>query len=92
MIATQILDVVLGPLQERLVSEVLRNASDMPPEVRSWLESAEANRSGGYTFGFLLMLVFGSAAAALGGAIGAAYFRNDVPPALGGPIARPPLP
>jgi hypothetical protein len=92
LIVTQALDVVLAPLQERFLAEILRNARDMPPEVRTWLESVEAGRSGGYFFGFFLMLSFGSLAAALGGAAGAAYFRKDVPPALGGPANPPPLP
>ena len=30
--------------------------------------------------------------ATIGGMVGAAYFRKDVPPALGGPIHPPPLP
>src|SRR5688500_1904906 len=36
LILTQALDIVLAPLQERLLSEVLRNARDLPPDVRSW--------------------------------------------------------
>ena len=78
------------PLRERLFSEVLRNARDLPPEVQQWLENSE--QTGGYIFSFLLMLVCGSLAAALGGAVGASYFRKDVPPALGGPPPPPPLP
>jgi hypothetical protein len=89
LLVSQALDVVMAPIQERLADEMLRNARDMPPNVRAWFEAA---RAGGrsFAFGFFLLLVFGSIASALGGAIGAAYFRNDVPPALGGPI--PPLP
>jgi hypothetical protein len=89
---SQALDPVMAPIQQRLVDELLRNASDIPPDVRAWLESARAEGSGGYVFGFLVLLIFGSIASALGGAVGAAYFRNDVPPALGGPIPPPPLP
>jgi hypothetical protein len=92
LLISQALDVVMAPLQQRLTEELLRSASDIPPNVRAWLESARAEGSGGYGFGFLLLLIGGSIAAALGGAVGAAYFRNDVPPALGGPIAPPPLP
>lgn len=92
LVLSQALDVVLAPLQQRLADEVLRNAREMPPNVRAWLESVGAGRSGGYFFGFFLLLICGSAASALGGAVGAAYFRNDVPPALGGPIPPPPLP
>ena len=90
LIVTQALDVVLAPLQQRIMTELLRNARDLPPEVRAMLENAD--RSGGYAFSFALMLIFGSLVAALGGAAGAAYFRNDVPPGLGGPMAPPPLP
>ena len=93
LVASQALEVVISPIQERLASEVLRGARDLPPEVREWLErSREGSTLGGYIFGFLLMLIGGSAVAAVGGAAGAAYFRNDVPPALGGPINPPPLP
>ena len=92
LLLSQALDVVLAPIQERLADEVLRNARDIPPNVRAWLESARAEGSGGFAFGFLLLLIGGSIASALGGAVGAAYFRNDVPPALGGPIPPPPLP
>ncbi len=90
LVVTQALDVVLAPLQERLMVEVMRNASDLPPEVRTMLENAD--RSGGYAFSFALMLIFGSLVSALGGAAAAAYFRKDAPPALGGPVPPPPLP
>jgi len=92
LLLSQALDVVLAPIQERLADEVLRNARDIPPNVRAWLESTRAEGSGGYVFGFFMLLIVGSVASALGGAIGASYFRNDVPPALGGPVAPPPLP
>jgi len=64
---------------------------DLPPELQDFLDTAEANR-GSSVFGFVLMLIFGSLFAAIGGAIGAAYFKKDIPPALGGPINAPPLP
>jgi hypothetical protein len=92
LLLSRVLDVVMAPIQERLVDELLRSARDIPPDVRAWLESARAGGSGGHAFGFFLLLIGGSIVSALGGAIGAAYFRNDVPPALGGPIAPPPLP
>jgi hypothetical protein len=38
------------------------------------------------------MLFTGVVFATLGGVLGAAFFRNDVPPALGGPTDPPPLP
>jgi hypothetical protein len=71
----------------------MRSAGDMPPELRDWHETVEAGRGrGGNVFGFVLMLIFSAIVATIGGMIGAAYFKKDVPPALGGPINPPPLP
>jgi hypothetical protein len=56
------------------------------------LEQAEAGGLGGSLFAFVVMLICGSILATIGGMIGAAYFRKDIPPALGGPIHPPPLP
>jgi hypothetical protein len=93
LVTSPALELLISPFQQRLASEILRTARDIPPELRDWFERAgEGGTLGGYMFGFLLMLFGGSAVAAGGGAIGAAYFRNDVPPALGGPINPPPLP
>jgi hypothetical protein len=89
---TSVVNVMMGPLQDAML-DYARNARDIPPELRGWLDSvAGAEPSGFGTFlWFGFMLVVGSAFAALGGALGATYFRKDVPPALGGPIAPPPL-
>ena len=92
LIIDQVLSVVLAPIQEMVVNEILRNANDLPPDVRTWLESADQGGAAGRVAFFFLMLVFGAIVAAAGGAAGAAYFRTDVPPALGGPIQPPPLP
>jgi hypothetical protein len=87
-----VVDSALQPLQIQVVDRFLQNASDMPPEVQAWLETAKEGSTGGKLFEFVAMLIFGSALAAVGGVIGAVYFRKDVPPALGGPINPPPLP
>ena len=84
-------NVALSPVQERLIG-VLRTAPDLPPNVQEMLDAAEAGGFGGSLFAFVLMLFCGSILATIGGMIGAAYFRKDVPPALGGPIHPPPLP
>jgi hypothetical protein len=85
---------VMAPFQERFFEGILESAGDMPPEVRQLFESLASGdgSSFGYALGFLFMLFVGSAFAALGGVIGASFFRRDVPPALGGPIAPPPAP
>jgi hypothetical protein len=81
----------LSPVQERLIG-VLRTSPDLPPNVQEMLDSAEAGGLGGSLLMFVLMLLCGSTISTIGGMIGAAYFRKDVPPALGGPIHPPPLP
>lgn len=86
------LDVALAPIQLQLVDRLMANAADIPPEVQDWLEAFRANPRSGAMVEFVLMLVFGSAIAAIGGIVGAAYFRKDVPPALGGAMTPPPLP
>ena len=93
--ASLAIDVVIGPLQERLLSSVLSSNADMPPEVRAWLEGI-ADRSAGplrYVAGFMFHLLAGTIFATLGGFLGATLFwREDVPPALGGPPPLPPNP
>ena len=92
LVTDSVLAVLLAPVREMISSELLRNARDLPPEVRAMIESAGQDGAAGRVLVFFLMLIFGSLIAAAGGAIGAAYFRKDVPPALGGPIQPPPLP
>jgi hypothetical protein len=95
LIASLALDVVLGPLQERLLSSVLESNADMPPEVREWLESVSDRSAGAFRYvaGFMFHLVAGLIFATLGGLLGAKpFWREGVPPALGGPPPPPPLP
>jgi hypothetical protein len=88
LIVSMGLDVVLAPIRERIVSELIRVARDMPPDARAAFESIGA----GYAFNFFLLLCAGGIFSTLGGVLGAAFFRNDVPPALGGSVQPPPLP
>ena len=92
LVVSMALDVVLAPMRERLASELIRVARDMPPDARAALESIGASSSAGYIFNFIVLLCAGGILSTLGGILGAAFFRNDVPPALGGPVQPPPLP
>jgi hypothetical protein len=92
LIVSIAVNLVLAPLREGLVGDFTRNTRDMPPEVRQLFESFAANPSLGLVLGFVVMLMCGVVFATLGGVLGAAFFRNDVPPALGGPSEPPPLP
>ncbi len=88
------LSAVMAPLQEGLLAQLVRNARDMPPEARAWLEGLTGPSSSPfrYAIGFAFQFFAGAIFATLGGVLGAAFFRNDVPPALGGTIPPPPLP
>lgn len=87
------LDVLVAPLQQRLIDEMLRGAADMPPDARAWLEGIAERASSPlrWLLGFLFHL-FGALFAALGGLIGVLFSKRDVPPALGGDALPPPLP
>jgi hypothetical protein len=94
LLAALALDVVLAPFQERVISEMLSGAQDMPPNARVWLEmiAGRATSPMRYVAGFAFQLV-GSIFAALGGLLGAQFFRRGVPPAASGDAtAPPPLP
>jgi len=90
------LDFVLAPLQAQFLGEVLRNVPDVPPEVLEMLETVQERRGSanliGLVLSFGMTLIVVSIFATIGGMIGAAYFKKDIPPALGGPINPPPLP
>ena len=88
-------DFVVGPLQQRMMTSILEGSVDVPPDVRTLLEqmSEQARSPVRFVVGFFFQLFTGVAFGALGGLLGAMYFRRDVPPALGGdPIEPPPIP
>ena len=71
----------------------------MPPEVREMIETMKGGGLDGDAFAFagkvvtfVLTLCVVSILSTVGGMVGAAYFKKDVPPALGGPINPPPFP
>ncbi len=89
LVASLLLDPLILPIKQRMAEEFLRIATDVPPEVRDSLESINEGTSVFATLSwFVVMLCIGSPFSAIGGALAGAFFRNDVPPALGGP---PPL-
>ena len=88
----------LSPLNVRFL-ELAGNAPDMPPEVRDMIEAMKGGgldgdgfAVAGKVFFFVLTLCVISIISTIGGMTGAAYFKKDVPPALGGPINPPPIP
>jgi hypothetical protein len=75
-----------------VVERLLQIARDLPPEAREALETMDAPSGFRYVIDFLGFLVVGTIFSTLGGLLGASFFKNDVPPALGGTSAPPPLP
>jgi hypothetical protein len=73
---SMLLDVVMSPLYERAVTEMLRNASDMPPAARAYLENVGSRASSpvSYILGFLFHLFVGVVFATIGGIIGVTVF------------------
>ncbi len=92
LLVSMSLEAVLAPLRERVVEALMTAARDMPPEARAILDSVGASSTFGYVVNFLVMLFAGGIFSTLGGLLGASFFRNDVPPAIGGPISPPPMP
>jgi hypothetical protein len=89
LVATLALNALFAPLRNQLAQAVLRSTPDIPPDVRAVLDNIGSSTGLWTTVAFVLLLFVGSMFSTLGGLLGAVFFRNDVPPALGGP---PPLP
>lgn len=92
LIVRIVVTAVMAPLRDGVMADLTRSTRDLPPEVRTMLETLGANPSIGLVLGFIVVLFAGLVFGTLGGVLGAAFFRNDVPPALGGPSQPPPLP
>jgi hypothetical protein len=93
--ASAVVNTLMAPLQQRLIAGILDGTYDMPPEVRDWFEMIRDRDSGffGQVLGFVFQLFAGSIFGTLGGLLGAALFwRDDLPPAIGGPQVPPPIP
>ena len=94
LVAAVLLDAALAPLQQRVVEEALRNAGDMPPGYREWMEAFGGRDAAPLRFavGFGLHL-FAAAFAAVGGLLGAVFFGRPLPPPpTGEGVPPPPLP
>jgi len=86
-----LVSIVLGPVQQAIFEQIAQNARDMPPEAREILENMGGANVGANLLMFFPMLLIGALFAAIGGMLAAAYYKKEVPPALGGTWV-PPLP
>ena len=88
LIVSSVIATMMAPLQERVFDRLLGGGYDMPPEVRGWFEMARDREAGflGQLALFIFHVVAGVVFGSLGGLLGALFFwRNEVPPAIGGP-------
>ena len=95
LFAAMAVDMVMSPLQDRMLGAVLSGPYDLPPEVRAWFDEIERHEGGlvRYAIGFMFLLGAGVIFGTLGGLLGALFFwRDGLPPALGGPQPPPPIP
>ena len=78
LFASAVVDVMVSPLQQRAADLMLRNATDIPPEVRSWLEGLGRSSSVSATLilGLIFQLCIAAPFASLGGLLGAALLGN----------------
>ena len=79
---------VLAPFQSEMTQRMLRDASDMAPEMRRFFESMAGRPTVGIglIFGFFAMLFVSSLFGMIGGLFGALLFRKSEPPVI------PPIP
>jgi hypothetical protein len=71
-----VVEVLMSPLQQRMIDFVLRSARDIPPEARGMLEGfgRQASVAARLAIGFLFQLCVQTPFAALGGLLGVAMF------------------
>ena len=83
LFASTVVDLMVMPLQQGAADMMLRSATDMPPDVRSWLQNAggSAPLSARMILGFFFQLFIAAPCASLGGLFGAALFGGgaDLP-------------
>jgi hypothetical protein len=80
--ASAAVDVMVAPLQQSAADLMLRNATDIPPDVREMFErlGTSASLPARLAFGFFFQLLVAAPFAALGGLLGAATFRRGEQP------------
>ena len=84
LFASTVVEVLVAPLQQSAADLMLRSATDIPPEVREWLESVgnSASLPARMIVGLFFQLFVAAPFAALGGLLGAAIFGRPADPGL----------
>jgi hypothetical protein len=88
LFASTVVDLLVAPLQQSAADFMLRSATDVPPEVREWLQNIgnSASLPARMIVGFFFQLFIAAPFAALGGLLSAAVFARPAEP----PSTQPP--
>ncbi len=80
----------MAPFQSEMTNRMMRDATDMAPELRSLFESMSgAPAIGiGLILGFFVMLVISTLFGMIGGLFGALMFKKNQPPVIPPPIPQ----
>jgi hypothetical protein len=79
------IEMMMGPFQKQLMERVISSQPDLPPETRDMLERMGTG-SGALAMKFGFSLVTGAIFGMLGGLLGVAVFKKNVPPPPPGTI------
>ena len=90
LFASTVVDLLVAPLQQSAADFMLRSATDVPPEVREWLENIgnSASLPARMIIGFFFQLFIAAPFAALGGLLGAAVFARPAEPSMQPPTTN----
>jgi hypothetical protein len=82
------INMAMAPFQSQMAQRILRDASDMSPELRGLFESMSGGPviGIGLVFGFFVMLAVSTMFGMLGGLFGALIFKKKTPPVIPPPI------
>lgn len=75
---------MMGPFQQRMIEQILNSRADIPEESRDMIEKMIRRNAGfgavAFVFGLVWHVVVGAVFGLLGGLLGVAIFKKDLPP------------
>jgi hypothetical protein len=83
VIATAIsipVQMVTGPMMQAWIDRLIAGNPDMPPELRDAMSRTRVGGAGGWVLGLLASLIIYPIFALLGGLLGSAIFKKNLPP------------
>ena len=86
------MQMMTGPIMQGWIDRMVAGNPDLPPELRDAMSRTRVGAAGGWIIGLLATLIIYPVFALLGGLIGAAMFKKNLPPAPPpGTIDMPPV-